>query len=125
MTTSTPKKQTDSPRKSGAGKARPAQRVPAVAPRKAKTGSKAGPAKKAASARRIGGATNQSSKSCTILELLKRPTGATLKELMKATGWQPHSVRGFLSGTLKKRMGAPVESFKSADGNRTYRVSSK
>jgi hypothetical protein len=125
MTTSNPKKQSETRRKASAGKPRPAQQAPAVAPLKAKAGSKAGPAKKPASTRRIGGATNQGSKTCTILELLKRPTGATLKELMKATGWQPHSVRGFLSGTLKKRMGTPVESFKSADGHRTYRVPSK
>jgi len=40
-----------------------------------------------------------------------------LKELIKATGWQPHSVRGFLSGTIVKKRGTPVESFKSHDGD--------
>jgi hypothetical protein len=40
-----------------------------------------------------------------VLELVKRSGGATLKHLMKATGWQPHSVRGFLSGTLGKENG--------------------
>jgi len=68
---------------------------------------------------------NHGSKTAKILDLLKRPGGVTLKELMKATGWQPHSVRGFLSGTLKKKMETPVESLMSADGNRTYRVASK
>ena len=64
-------------------------------------------------------------KTATILDLLKRPSGVTLKEIMKATGWQAHSVRGFLSGTVKKKMGTPVESFKINDGERAYRISAK
>src|SRR5216683_2448056 len=51
--------------------------------------------------------------------------GVTLQELTKATGWQPHSVRGFLSGTIGRKMGTPVESFKSGDGERAYRIASK
>ena len=54
-----------------------------------------------------------------------RPDGASLKDLMKATSWQPHSVRGFLSGTVGKKMKTPVESFKRSDGARAYRISSK
>jgi hypothetical protein len=123
MTTPTPAKQKRS--KATAGKAYPAQRRPTVAPSKAKSGRKAGPAKKPAETDKIGSTASQGSKTNKILDLLKRPGGVTLNELMKATGWQPHSVRGFLSGTLKKRMGTPVESFKSADGIRTYRISSK
>jgi len=46
----------------------------------------------------------------------------TLKELMKTTGWQAHSVRGFLSRTLGKKTGTPVESFKSEAGERAYRL---
>jgi Protein of unknown function (DUF3489) len=49
-------------------------------------------------------------KTAKILALLRRSSGATLQELRKATGWQAHSVRGFLSGTLKKRMGQCVDS---------------
>ena len=41
---------------------------------------------------------------------------------MKATGWQPHSVRGFLSGTVGKKMGLTVKSTKGEDGERTYSV---
>jgi hypothetical protein len=52
--------------------------------------------------------------------MLKRPGGATSKELQKATGWQPHSIRGFLSGTIGKKMGLTVTSAKDEDGERTY-----
>jgi hypothetical protein len=62
------------------------------------------------------------SKTAKILDLLKRPGGATSKELMKATGWLPHSVRGFLSGTVRKNMGLTVTSTKGEDGERTYSV---
>jgi hypothetical protein len=65
------------------------------------------------------------SKTAKILALLKRPGGASLQQLQKATGWQAHSVRGFLSGTLKKKMGLRVDSAKLQDGRRTYRVTSK
>src|SRR5712672_2593208 len=65
------------------------------------------------------GPARDGSKADKILELLKRPVGATSKELMKATGWQPHSVRGFLSGTVSKKMGLAVTSTKDEDGERT------
>jgi len=51
-------------------------------------------------------------KTAKILDLLKRSGGASLDQLRKATGWQAHSVRGFLSGTLKKKMGLRVASNK-------------
>ena len=62
------------------------------------------------------------SKAAKILDLLKRPGGATAKELMKATGWQPHSVRGYLSGTIRKKMGLDVTSTKGDDGERSYSI---
>ncbi|MBA3517078.1 MAG: DUF3489 domain-containing protein [Rhizobiales bacterium] len=58
----------------------------------------------------------------TITALLKQVTGATLAELTAATGWQAHSVRGFLSGTLKKKLGYTVESERGDDGVRRYRI---
>ena len=68
------------------------------------------------------GAARDGSKTAKVLDLLKRPGGATTKELIKATGWQPHSVRGFLSGTVGKKMGLAVTSTKGADGERSYSV---
>jgi Protein of unknown function (DUF3489) len=62
------------------------------------------------------------SKTAIVLGLLKRREGATLKALMEATEWQAHSVRGFLSGTLRKKMGLKIESAKSAAGKRRYSI---
>jgi len=67
-------------------------------------------------------ATREGTKTAKILELLRRPGGATLKELMKATGWLPHSVRGFISGALGKKMGLTVTSTKGENGERSYSV---
>jgi hypothetical protein len=61
------------------------------------------------------------SKKAAILALLGRPDGATLAELMAATGWQEHSARGFISGTLGKKMGLAVESAKR-DKERVYSI---
>jgi len=61
------------------------------------------------------------SKSAKILDLIRRATGATLADLMKATGWQPHSIRGFLS-TASKRYHLKIESSKNGAGPRVYRI---
>jgi hypothetical protein len=63
------------------------------------------------------------SKTDRVLAALRSPSGATLKELMKLTGWQSHSVRGFLSAQVTKRMGLRVKSSKR-DGERVYRIRS-
>jgi hypothetical protein len=98
-----------------------------VAPVRAKSAHKARAAKKASKGRPQPQVTKSrvaraGSKTSKMLDLLKRPGGATSKELMKATGWLPHSVRGFLSGTVGKKMGLTVISTKSDDGERTYSV---
>jgi hypothetical protein len=58
-----------------------------------------------------------------IMALLERPKGATLDEVMKATEWQAHSVRGFISAVLGKRMGLEIQSSKREDGARVYSTS--
>jgi hypothetical protein len=88
---------------------------PRVAPKKARPTKQADHGDGASSAR-------EGSKKAEILALLRRVAGATLPELMAATDWQAHSVRGFLSGTLRKKMGLTVESAKRQDGERVYSI---
>lgn len=92
-----------------------------VAPKKGKSARNASPAKKTPTSAKKATA-RDGSKAAKILDLLKRPGGATAKELMKATGWQPHSIRGFLSGTVGKKMKLAVVSTKGEDGERNYSI---
>ena len=62
------------------------------------------------------------SKTEILLKKLRGSKGATLAALMEATGWQAHSVRGFLSGTVRKKLGLAVISEIGKDGARRYRV---
>jgi membrane protein involved in colicin uptake len=62
------------------------------------------------------------SKSEEVIAMLKRKGGATMAEIMSHTGWQKHTTRGWVSGFLGKKMGIAVESFKSDNGERTYRI---
>ena len=61
-------------------------------------------------------------KTAALMALLTRKDGASLEELQSASGWQPHSVRGFLAGTVKKMPGVSLSSEKPEDGARRYRV---
>jgi hypothetical protein len=61
-------------------------------------------------------------KQTLLLDLLSRPEGATLGQIMDATGWQKHSVRGFISGFIKKKKGLTVISEKTDGGERIYHV---
>ncbi|MGI8853302.1 MAG: DUF3489 domain-containing protein [Methyloceanibacter sp.] len=58
------------------------------------------------------------------LDLLNRADGATIEELQAATGWQQHSVRGFLAGAVKKKLGLTLLSEKPDAGPRRYRIAS-
>lgn len=59
-------------------------------------------------------------KSDQIIQLLKRTNGASVAELMKVTGWQAHSVRGFISGTVKKKLGLEVQTRAEEGQDRRY-----
>jgi predicted ArsR family transcriptional regulator len=88
-------------KKSGKGAAAPAAKAAKPAPKRAaRTGTK----------------------GAQVTDLLKRPKGVTIEELAKATGWQAHSVRGFLSGNLKKKQGLTVTSEKVEGRGRVYRL---
>ena len=105
-----------------AKKARVAPRGAHVATKKGKSPKKASPVKKAPKGAKKGESARDGSKTAKVLDLLKCPGGVTAKELMKVTGWQPHSVRGFLSGTIGKKMGLTVVSTKGEGGERTYSI---
>lgn len=68
--------------------------------------------------------TRADSKQALVIGLLQRPEGATIAQIMEATGWQQHTVRGTLAGTLKKRLGLVITSAKEAGGQRVYRIES-
>jgi hypothetical protein len=105
-------------------KPRGVARKPPAATTRAKSVRKHSPGKKAAKSRPNSKATKagQGTKTADVLSLLQKSKGATLVELMKATGWQAHSVRGFLSGTLRKKMGLKLQSAKRGDGERVYSI---
>ena len=103
-----------------------------AAPKRAKKATRAAKAKpaKAAKAKPAKGrktaatpaAARDGSKKAEVLGLLQRKGGATLAQIMKATGWQAHSVRGFISGALGKKMGLTVDSVRREDGEREYSI---
>src|SRR6266849_6149012 len=108
----TRKKGAPKDKKSAKGKAK----AKASTKKEAKAGKKAKPAQaKEASTRRA------ESKGAKILELIGRPKGATLAEIVKATDWQKHSIRGFLS-TAAKKHGFKIESTKTEAGDRVYQI---
>ncbi len=102
------------------------KRVAHVGPAKAKRGKDAQQPKRRHTARTA--ATDPArmarggSKKAEVIDVMRRSQGATLAEVMDLTGWQAHTVRGFVSGTLIKKLGLKVESFRSNEKERTYRV---
>ena len=96
----------------------PAQQAAPVAPKKAR-------ATKGATEKDVTATPREGSKKAIVLELIRRADGASLQEIMSATNWQAHSVRGFISGALTKKMGLTVESLKTPEGARVYRIAAK
>jgi hypothetical protein len=64
---------------------------------------------------------NSESKKARVLSMLRSPTGATIAAMMQATGWQQHSVRGFLAGVVRKSLKLKLTS-KKVDGTRVYQI---
>ena len=124
MSTSTTHDQETVPDTAAAAEKRKAPRKASVAPRKPQVAASQAKSRHKASpkARKQPAGARPGSKTSKVLALLKRSGGATLKELMKATGWQPHSVRGLLFGTLGKKMKLTVLSMKVENGERSYSV---
>jgi hypothetical protein len=120
-----PSKKSASAKKSapkGQKSAKAAKPKPAAAakPKKATAAKPTAKAPKAAKPKAEG--VRAGSKTATILDLLRRAKGATLAEIMEVAAWQAHSVRGFISGTLGKKMGLTVKSEKREDGTRVYSI---
>jgi hypothetical protein len=72
---------------------------------------------------RVPGPTRSGTKQETVLGMLRQPKGTTIAAIMKATGWQQHSVRGFFAGVVCKRLKLKLGS-KKVDGNRVYQITS-
>ena len=111
--------------KKAAKAAKPAtKKADKAAPKKQAPAKEKAPSKKAAkaAAKPEKAQPREGSKKQIVLDLLRRKDGATMAEIAKATDWQNHSIRGFISGNLTKKMGLTVESTKNLAGERTYRV---
>ena len=97
--------------------------TPAPAQHAAPVATKPATATKQATAQDATPTAREGSKKAIVLGLLRRPEGATLDDIMSATGWLAHSVRGFISGAITKKMGLAVASTKREDGQRVYQIS--
>ena len=66
--------------------------------------------------------TRDHSKQATVIQMLKRPEGATVRQICESTGWQAHTVRGTFAGAFKKKLGLTLVSEKPEGGERIYRI---
>ena len=94
----------------------------APAPQAANVAPEAVPPTKQATAKTGAPTAREGSKKAIVLDMLKRPDGATLSDIMAETSWQAHSVRGFISGAITKKLGLKVKSFKKENGDRAYKL---
>ena len=67
-------------------------------------------------------APRSASKQARLIEMLRQPEGVTIDEIVKTLDWQAHTVRGAISGALKKKLGLTIESEKIDDRGRVYRI---
>lgn len=79
-------------------------------------------AKKGAKAAKPKPEARDGSKKAKVIDMLKREKGATNEEIQKSTDWQAHSIRGFISGNLVKKMGLKVETIERENGARAYHI---
>lgn len=97
-----------------------------MANRKIGTRSKSGFAQKAqrnnASRKTTTSRSQTNTKQVEVINQLSRPQGTTIPAIMKSTGWQQHSVRGFLAGVVRKKLGLTLESEKKDGADRIYRI---
>lgn len=104
---------TEKPKPSQAAASMPRQRKTTAKPRdKAHKASAAKPKRRASS----------QSKQDVVIQMLRRQSGVTIEDIIAKTGWQPHSVRGFFSGLVKKKLKLPLTSEVGKDGVRRYHV---
>ncbi len=111
------------PKPTKSRKESPRARTPKGTPtRKPAKRARRGAASKGAASKKVNGSARRGTKQAILIEMLKRSKGATIAEMATKTGWQPHSVRGAISGTLKKKLGLAVTSERVGDRSRVYRI---
>jgi hypothetical protein len=102
----------------------PAKVIAKKSPTTSRRAAVARPAAKHAAEPALARSKKTGSKKTDLLALMRRDRGATMAEIIQLTGWQPHTVRGFISGTLVKKMGLAVDSFCGEGRERTYQIKS-